>query len=272
MLTSIDSVEAVTIVRPCRNIPYTGMQVTDPGTRPSGFTAEIKFIVDAAVGAQIREWARGRLAADPHGTGTWGDQYRVSSVYFDTDARDVFYRRGSYGRSKYRIRRYQEDAVVFLERKLRNGARLAKRRTTIDMTILPLLAMPGALNGDGTGWFRRRVALRALQPVCQVAYLRTARMGSTPEGPARLTLDEGMSAFTSESFTFETRAASALLGGSMILELKYRGLVPAVFRQLVGEFQLAPRRASKYRVAAHTLGLVAAPPEEAIQLLLDGSD
>lgn len=255
MLTSISRLDPVTMLFPCRNIPSTGMHLTEPGTRLSGFTAELKFVVDAATGAQVRDWARTRLAGDPHGAGPFTDEYRVTSVYLDTEGRDVYHRRGSYGRSKYRIRRYQDDTQVFLERKLRNGGLLAKRRTTIDLATLPLLAVPGALNGDGTAWFRRRVALRALQPICQVSYLRTARVGATPDGPARLTLDNDMRAVPSDQFTFQARPGTAFLDGSMILELKYRGLLPAVFRQLVEEFKLAPQRSSKYRAAAQTLGL-----------------
>ena len=239
------------------------MRVTEPGTAAPGFSTELKFVVEAAVGVQIREWARTHLAADPHGTGVWSDEYRVSSVYFDTDARDVFHRRGSYGRSKFRIRRYHEEPVVFLERKLRNGARLAKRRTSIDISVLPLLATPEVLNGDGTAWFRRRVLLRALRPLCQVTYQRTARTGVTPEGAVRLTLDEHMRAFASDSFTFVPHPGTPLLTGIMILELKYRGVVPALFRRMIENFTLSPRRSSKYRVAAETLGLVATPPEGA---------
>src|ERR687891_555342 len=118
----------------------------------SGFTAEIKFVVDAATGTQIRDWARGRLAPDPYGGGAFADEYRVSSVYFDTKARDVFHRRGSYGRSKYRIRRYHQEPRAFLERKLRTGSRLSKRRTNIELAALPLLAEDAALNGDATAW------------------------------------------------------------------------------------------------------------------------
>ena len=239
------------------------MRVTEPGTAAPGFSTELKFVVDAVVGAQIREWARTHLSADPHGIGVCGDEYRVSSVYFDTKTRDVFYRRGSYGRSKFRIRRYHEEPVVFLERKLRTGARLAKRRTSIDLSVLPLLATPEVLNGDGTAWFRRRVLLRGLYPLCQVTYRRTARTGLTPDGAVRLTLDEHMSAFASDSFAFVPHSGTPLLPGIMILELKYRGLVPALFRRMIQDFHLAPGRSSKYRVAVQTLGLVATPPDEA---------
>src|SRR5688500_19577454 len=116
------------------------MHVDGPGADAGGFTSELKFVVDAEVGRRIRDWARERLGADPHGGGAWSDEYRVSSLYFDTDARDVFHRRRSFGRSKYRIRRYEQDPTVFLERKLRNGTRLSKRRTRVDVAKLHLIA------------------------------------------------------------------------------------------------------------------------------------
>lgn len=238
------------------------MAVDEPGTTLRGFTSELKFVVDAAVAREIREWARERLAADPHGVGTWSDEYRVSSVYFDTDARDVYHRRASFGRSKYRIRRYENDPTVFLERKLRTGSLLAKRRTPIEAGTLPLINGV-TLNGDATAWFRRRLALRGLRPVCQVSYSRVARMSDTPSGPARLTLDRGLTAFASSAFTFEDRPAVALLEGFAILELKYRGTVPLVFKDAVETFALSPRRWSKYRAAATALGLVECAPDGA---------
>jgi hypothetical protein len=219
------------------------------------FTSEIKFVVDSATGERIREWARLRLDADPHGGGPFSDAYTVTSLYFDTEGRDVFFRRGSHGRSKYRIRRYHEEPTVFLERKLRVGGRLAKRRTSFPEAMLPLLT-GASLNGDASAWFRRRIALRQLRPVCQVGYLRTARMSETPEGAARLTLDDQIAGFATETCWFESRPAVALNPGRVVLELKYRGRVPGVFRELVDAFALSPQRWSKYRAAAETLGLV----------------
>src|SRR4029079_14035470 len=112
------------------------------GSNGNGYTAEIKFLVTEATGLRIREWVCERLDADPHGTGPFGDEYRVSTLYLDPPARDVFHRRGSYGRSKFRVRRYGEETRVFLERKLRTGARLAKRRKDITTKPPPFLKHP----------------------------------------------------------------------------------------------------------------------------------
>ena len=98
-------------------------------TRAHAF--EIKFVVDAQMGERIRAWARTFLDADPHGTGPFGDEYRTSTLYFDTAEGHVFHRWGSYGRAKYRIRRYEDSETVFLERKLRRPGMLVKRRTQV---------------------------------------------------------------------------------------------------------------------------------------------
>ena len=245
------------------------MSVEKPVPPTGGFTSELKFVVDAAVARRIRDWARERLEADPHGSGPWSDEYCVSSLYFDTDARDVFHRRRSFGRSKYRVRRYAQDATVFLERKLRNGTRLAKRRTSIEVTALPLIAGRNAvtafretgstLNGDATAWFRRRVALRQLRPVCQVSYTRVARTAHTPDGPVRLTLDDDLTAMASDVLIFQPHGGTSLLDGRCIVELKYRDQVPAIVKEIVEAFALRPERWSKYRAAAQVLGLVPPP-------------
>jgi hypothetical protein len=236
----------------------------------NGYTAEIKFLVNEATGLRIREWVRERMDADPHGGGPHADEYRVSTLYLDTGARDVFHRRGSYGRSKYRVRRYGDETRVFLERKLRTGARLAKRRTDISLDALPLLTTAGSLDPVAptspipdplTGWFRRRVSLRRLEPVCRVSYLRVARLGDTEAGRVRLTLDYSLSAATANAFTLDGAGPAPLLVGHMILELKFRGPMPAVFRELADTFALTPGRASKYRVAAEALGIAGVAPD-----------
>src|SRR6188768_2427303 len=91
---------------------------------------EIKFVVDAARGPEIQAWMRANLAADEFGSGPEHDQFETSSLYFETDAFDVFHRRGSYGKSKYRVRRYGASPIMFLERKFRTESVLIKRRTT----------------------------------------------------------------------------------------------------------------------------------------------
>src|SRR5436190_11041580 len=136
--------------------------------------SEIKFLVEPARAADIRSWARANLTPDPHGSGPFGDEYETASIYFDTHELDVLGRHGSYGRAKYRIRRYSQGEVVFLERKLRRPRIVAKRRTQTPIADLRRLDEGGSRDWAGA-WFLRRLEARNLRPACQVSYHRMAR-------------------------------------------------------------------------------------------------
>jgi hypothetical protein len=219
------------------------------------FTSETKLLVDARLGDDIRAWARDRLGPDPNGSGPFRDQYGVTSIYLDTEAHDVYHRRGSFGRSKYRIRHYENDQSAFLERKLRTRLRLTKRRTRIPLEAVAGLRLDDPDPTHPAYWFFRRVTLRRLRPVCVICYSRTARMSETPEGPVRMTLDASVMASPTTLVSLNVAQGCPLVEGSMILEVKYSGVFPRLFRDLVDEFRLTPRPASKYRFAVQTLGL-----------------
>ena len=221
------------------------------------FAAEIKFLLPRATGASVREWARRHLDPDPHGSGASGDEYGITTLYFDNAEYDVFHRRRSFGRSKYRIRRYDQGGSIFLERKLRMPGMLAKRRTPVASTELPALEGADPIDGPG-GWFHRRLLLRQLRPVCEISYHRMAREGMSSSGPIRLTLDDRLHVTGAHRPAFGSRDGGSvrLIEDEVILELKYRSEVPALFKQLAEEFDLRPRPASKYR-----LGVAAIDPE-----------
>jgi hypothetical protein len=105
-------------------------------------------------------------------------------------------------------------------------------------------------------WFHRRLLGRTLQPVCQIEYLRTARIGMAEGFPVRMTLDRELkaSAISSERYD-ESGNGTPLVAGAWIMELKYRHALPALFKRLVTELAPAPQRLSKYRLAVHALGL-----------------
>jgi hypothetical protein len=226
-------------------------------TRP--FASEVKFVVDAEVGSRIREWIRTNMEPDPHGVGRFNDEYRTTSLYFDTALGDVFHRRGSFGRSKYRVRRYGTASFVFLERKLRKPGILVKRRTTVDLETLDRLSYSRSHPNWPGDWFHRRLLLRQIKPVCQVSYSRTARFARTPEGPVRLTLDEDVRVVPASTPRFSGVDGQLVAPGQMILELKYRQHVPAIFKRLVEEFALEPGRASKYRLGMTALAAAGLP-------------
>jgi len=216
--------------------------------------AEIKFLVTPAQSDRIANWARARLDADPNAS---GDVYRITTLYFDTTQCDVFHRKGSYGRGKYRIRRYDEAQCAFLERKLKTADLVGKRRTKVKVRELERL-LGGARDCGWDGdWFQRRLEARALVPVCQVTYLRTARVSLTEHGPIRLTIDRWLRTAAIDSPRFRPiHECMPLAGDPLILELKFRGPFPELFEELVKDLALFPKPISKYRTAAATLGLV----------------
>jgi len=226
------------------------------------FASEIKFLVRPALAEQIRGWARGRLAPDPHAGGAQGDVYRITSLYFDTEQSDVFHRRGSYGRAKYRIRRYGESEAVFLESQLKTRGLLAKRRSTLLLDELDRLAGDTPERDWSGFWFHRRLLARRLGPICQISYDRTARVAMTRNGPIRLTLDENLRALPAAGLWFSEQEGTALPEDRIILELKFRRETPVLFKYLVEEFALDSQPFSKYRLAAESLGLVAEPMSE----------
>lgn len=222
------------------------------------FASEIKFQVPEFAGEQILDWARPRLTPDPNATDhTLKDGYRITSLYFDTEAFDVYHRKGSFGRSKYRIRRYGPGQTVFLERKLKTRGMVTKRRAAVPIQELVRL-QDGEPDGDWPGfWYYQRLQARRLRPICQIAYQRIARVAATQNGPIRLTVDRSIRAIPLESVAFnEQSPGMPVFDDQVIIEFKFRLGMPVIFKELVERFGLNQKRISKYRMAAVALGLV----------------
>ena len=217
--------------------------------------SEIKFVLDKAQGEQVLAWARRHLDPDPHGEGPCSDQYLTTTLYLDTPSHDVYFRRGSNGRAKYRIRRYGTSETIFLERKLRTSKALVKRRSQVPIGDLLRLSDPAAAEWEGS-WLQRRIAARQLGPMCQVSYQRTARCLATATGPARLTMDESLLVGTLDAMRFGDAPSVPFFDGRVILEMKFRVALPAVFKSLIEEMALAPGRVSKYRLGMAAIGRV----------------
>jgi hypothetical protein len=69
-----------------------------------------------------------------------------------------------------------------------------------------------------------------------------------------LTLDEDVRVLPANAPQFSGMPGQLVVPDQMILELKYRQHVPAIFKRLVEEFGLEPQRASKYRLGMTALG------------------
>ncbi len=234
------------------------MSTTHRDDRP--LATELKFLIAAELAAEIRTWARQEMAPDPYAAGPHGDTYQTTTLYFDTPEFDVYHRRGSFGRSKYRVRQYGASDMVFLERKMRTRDRLAKRRTLVPIGDVSTLGGAVPDRAWSGAWLHRRLLARALRPVCIVRYDRCARVAMSAAGPLRLTVDQHLRARVASDFALDgldvTSPTTDLLAGDMILELKFRQAVPALFKRLIETFSLSSRKLSKYRTVAPAVGLV----------------
>jgi hypothetical protein len=214
------------------------------GTGPA---FEMKFLLSEPTARAIESHLGGRLPLDPHGDPALGGAYRTTTLYLDTAMLDVFHRSPSFRKRKHRLRRYGDAPHIFLERKTREGDRVRKLRTAAPETELALLAEPTPGPDRPGAWFHRALLERGLRPVCLVVYERTAYAGLTSEGPLRLTFDRGLRGTPARDWEVLPCAGREFLGGSVILEFKFRAALPALFKELVQEFRLCPTAVSKYR-------------------------
>jgi hypothetical protein len=213
---------------------------------------ELKFVVDEQRAAVILSWADRHLEPDPHSDPETGHGYRVNGLYLDTPAFDVFHRNGLFKRRKFRLRRYGSESTIWLEQKRKRNGHVRKRRLPVaDSDLLQRLTQPADAAWDGL-WFRRRLDEHRLQPVCQVTYDRVARVGTTTDGPVRLTIDSGLCTHAADGWQVPSSAlnGTSLINGQRIVELKFRETLPTLFRGLIQDLRLEPASFSKYRTSA----------------------
>jgi hypothetical protein len=215
---------------------------TSPALVPAlggGDAYEVKFRLTIEEAKRAETWARERLSPDPHGE---NGVYHTTSLYVDTPFLDIYHKTRGYRRSKYRLRRYGSAEWVHLERKVRRGDRVRKRRDTV-----PLAEVSSLIAGVNGGWFGQRARERLFQPVCWIAYTRTAFQSATPAGPLRLTLDRGVVGTPATGWTVPAGVdGRALLTGEVILELKYRANLPPLFHELLATLPFRSVGVSKY--------------------------
>jgi hypothetical protein len=210
---------------------------------------ETKFLIPLEKVHSILGWAREHLEPDPHGHGPNSDEYLVQSIYFDTPEFHVFRKIGSYGRAKYRVRRYGNAAWLFLERKMKRAGIVRKRRSSIDLPALPeIKVLPDA------SWYFRRLEHRKLAPTCYIQYARVARQRMTNDGLLRFTVDQSLRYELHKGAEWPVTDGTPFLTEFAILELKYLQM-PTLAKQIIEKFNLNPGPASKYRMALRASAL-----------------
>ena len=225
------------------------------------FAREIKFKTTLERWPDIVRWSRANLQPDGHGAGEHADEYQTCSLYFETPKFDVYRRSGSYGKSKFRIRRYGSAPIMFLERKFRTERVLIKRRTTAALEDFRRIELHEPDPEWYGYWFHRRLLARRLKPLVQVSYVRTARLGSSPHGKVRMTLDSQLRVLPLPDGAFLPGVGLPLMEESNIIEIKYCVTLPPVFREVISQFSLRMQPVSKYRAGLALLGLSPTPTQ-----------
>jgi hypothetical protein len=229
------------------------------GSAPTAY--EVKFLLTEEQARAVAERVSGHLNLDPHAEPALGNAYPTTSLYTDTAAFDVFHRNAGYNRDKYRVRRYGDAGPLFVERKTKNGDKVRKHRTRIDVSELSGLGNGRSDANWPGGWFHGEVLERHLRPVCRIAYERVAYMGAGENGAVRLTFDRRVRGVLAGGWEVgPVRAEPVLLADRVICEFKFRLAMPALFKGIVAELGLTPSPVSKYRLFVQTIGL--AQPSE----------
>ncbi|MDP1660756.1 MAG: VTC domain-containing protein [Phycisphaerales bacterium] len=223
---------------------------------------EVKFFLQEEGAAVVATWALegGGMRPDSHGNPALGGCYTTTTLYLDTDALDVYYRREGYAKRRYRIRRYGDDATVHLECKSKSGDRVSKQRSAVSIDRALAFGRAGEPGNWAGRWFAERTADLGLKPASMVTYRRAAFIGLSEQGPVRVTIDRavrarlcGPSCGWGPEMIPEGEGPD-VLSGRAIVELKYLTAMPLVFKSLMKNLTLHPASVSKYRLGREALG------------------
>lgn len=230
---------------------------TRPTTKTRFRRHELKALLDEEGLLLAAAFAAERLGPDAFAGSDAG--YRLATLYLDTEGYRVHRRLLDGSGTKYRIRRYGDEDLLYLERKVRRGTLVRKRRSAV-----PGAALEDVLGGriEGDGWpatFCRSIRDFGLRPSLLLCYRRFAWLG--PRG-SRLTLDQGVTAHYGEHIRgVRMNGGGVAVTGATVLELKFDSEIPGVFKELLDLLARRPGGFSKYGTGLVACGLVPGPGE-----------
>ncbi len=215
---------------------------------------ELKIVLDESALKKVTDWLRATPALAPD-TFVGGDgRYLVHSLYFDSPSLAVYHRAEEDSGTKYRIRRYGDENVLWLERKRRKGTLVTKRRASCPMEKLDGVLKGTVTLGGFADTFVEEVKKQRYSPRLLVTYPRSAWVA---EGGARLTLDHGVQARkATKEQPFSETGQVVSVSSDVILELKYDKTPPSVFTELLTLLGQEGGSFSKYRRGIEAVGMV----------------
>lgn len=209
---------------------------------------EVRGVVPAARLAEIRDCANRQLSTD-------GEPYRVATLYLDTPELEML--RGMYARADviYRVRHYEGDESVWLERKRRLGNAVSKRRSAWPLGDLAAVLSGGTpLSQEWPEKMRRDIQEGSMGVRTIVTFRRTAWASDD----LRLTLDEGVAAAQQADLhriVPASRSVPMLLNAAVIEFKTESDDRPVVMSELMADLGIEPQKFSKYVASARVLGI-----------------
>lgn len=230
--------------------------------RPRTLRHELKYVLPDEMLPALRKAVEPFVELDPHGRGYEGVGYTVRSIYLDSPSL-LFYREKQahlQHRKKLRVRGYNQpsgDDMVLLEIKRKHTSMIEKERADVKYSDLGDL-FESRLYGDyvctstpdaldvGRRYFYH-VVKEQLRPTSLVVYEREAYHGRFDRN-FRLTFDRDVRGGMYPEFgdLFEEDEMRDAMPGYFIMEVKFATRMPVWMGQVIAEFELMQRAASKY--------------------------
>lgn len=226
----------------------------------AGFRHELKYVLNDYEFAILRNRVKYVLKRDLHSK---GDNYIVSSLYFDDIDDKAFYQKidGDNDRHKYRIRCYNHDkSFVVLERKDKlNG--LTRKSICVLSTDEYYKILRGDINGIENittrpllNEFINKLFFEKLKPSQIVEYIREPF--TYDSGNVRVTFDTLIKSANPKADLFDSSKlyVSAMEKGIGILEVKYDSFIPDHIRDIVQVDNKQIQSNSKYVLCKIAMG------------------
>ena len=223
---------------------------------------ELKYIISETVALAVRDFVSAYLVLDEYGAGRPQLAYPIHSLYLDSNRLSLYWHaiNGNKNRFKLRLRFYNDrpDAPVYFEIKSRTNDAIRKQRAAVQrksvanllngqLAAESELIFPGSKAMAAVQRFLELMTLVRARPLAHVAYRREAWV-SPADNSVRVTLDRDVR-FEPEMtacLATEMRNPLSVFGQKVILEIKFTGLFPDWFGELVRVFDLTRGSAAKY--------------------------
>jgi len=219
---------------------------------------ECKYLLPEAKALEVYRFAASYIKPDEHAAKRPDHTYSISSLYLDAPGLRLHHetRSGLRSRFKLRVRTYTDlpQDPVFFEIKRRHNAVITKSRTMLSRGQM-VKFFAGTLNIERLserdraciGEFSGRMLELAAEPKVIVRYQRQAYVGALESG-VRVTFDRNICCAPSTD-PIVRHGGGGWVGVEdrrVVLELKFKGVMPGWMQDMVRRFELHRISYSKY--------------------------